>query len=168
MTAHVSTPHLLPFEIPSGKITFPLLTRWKNYSYGHLFLLNKMTFFLKKQIFITITICLILSACGGEPMGNTSVEGVPAGSAPVGSTSVGSTSVGSVPEGSTPVGTTPVGSAPVVRVIKHPGAPLTLSDLQTLKAYVDQGKEPWKSAYDQMANDGRPTSPMAWQARSRK
>lgn len=48
-----------------------------------------------------------------------------------------------------------MGSAPVVRVIKHPGAPLTLSDLQTLKAYVDQGKEPWKSAYDQMANDGK-------------
>jgi len=114
-----------------------------------------MTFFLKKQIFITITICLILSACGGEPMGNTSVEGVPAGSAPVGSTSVGSTSVGNTPVGSTPVGNTPVGSAPVVRVIKHPGAPLTLSDLQTLKAYVDQGKEPWKSAYDQMANDGK-------------
>lgn len=52
------------------------------------------------------------------------------------------------------MGSTPVGSAPVVRVIKHPGAPLTLSDLQTLKAYVDQGKEPWKSAYNMLANDG--------------
>jgi hypothetical protein len=42
-----------------------------------------------------------------------------------------------------------------VRVIKHPGAPLTLSDLQTLKAYVEQGKEPWKSAYDLLAKDGK-------------
>jgi hypothetical protein len=41
--------------------------------------------------------------------------------------------------------------SPQIRAIKHPGAPLTLSDLQTLKANVDQGKEPWKSAYDQMA-----------------
>jgi hypothetical protein len=47
------------------------------------------------------------------------------------------------------------GGSQQVRVIKHPGAPLTLSDLQTLKANVDQGKEPWKSAYDQMASDGK-------------
>jgi hypothetical protein len=37
----------------------------------------------------------------------------------------------------------------------HPGTPLTLSDLQTVKSYVDQGRQPWKSAYDQLANDGR-------------
>lgn len=42
-----------------------------------------------------------------------------------------------------------------VRVFVHPGAPLTLSDLQTLKAYVDQGREPWKSAYEQLAKDGK-------------
>lgn len=42
-----------------------------------------------------------------------------------------------------------------VRVITHPGAPLTLSDLQTLKAYVDQGRQPWKSGYDQLAKDGK-------------
>jgi hypothetical protein len=42
-----------------------------------------------------------------------------------------------------------------LRVITHPGAPLSLSDLQTLKAYVDQGKEPWKSGYDQLARDGK-------------
>lgn len=40
---------------------------------------------------------------------------------------------------------------PVVRVIKHPGVGLTLTDLQTLKAYVDQGREPWKSGYNQLA-----------------
>ncbi len=37
----------------------------------------------------------------------------------------------------------------------HPGTPLTLSDLATVKSYVDQGRQPWKSAYDQLANDGR-------------
>jgi regulation of enolase protein 1 (concanavalin A-like superfamily) len=37
----------------------------------------------------------------------------------------------------------------------HPGAPLTLSDLQALKANVDLGKEPWKSGYAALAADGR-------------
>ena len=37
----------------------------------------------------------------------------------------------------------------------HPGTPLTVSDLTTLKAYVDQGRQPWKSGYDQLANDGK-------------
>lgn len=37
----------------------------------------------------------------------------------------------------------------------HPGTPLTLSDLTTLKSYVDQGRQPWKSAYDQLKNDGK-------------
>ena len=37
----------------------------------------------------------------------------------------------------------------------HPGTPLTLSDLSTLKSYVDQGRQPWKSAYDQLTNDGK-------------
>lgn len=40
-------------------------------------------------------------------------------------------------------------------MFKHPGAPLSLSDLETLKAYVDQGKEPWKSAYEMLAKDGK-------------
>jgi len=46
-------------------------------------------------------------------------------------------------------------SAAESTVFSHPGAPLTLADLNTLKAYVDQGREPWKSAYDQLANDGK-------------
>jgi hypothetical protein len=37
----------------------------------------------------------------------------------------------------------------------HPGTPLTLSDLATLKSYVDQGRQPWKSAYDQLKNDSK-------------
>jgi len=47
------------------------------------------------------------------------------------------------------------GSAAEARVFTHPGTPLTLSDLSALKAQVDQGKQPWKSAYDMLANDGR-------------
>ncbi len=49
----------------------------------------------------------------------------------------------------------PYSVAADARVFAHPGAPLTLSDLDTLKSYVVQGKEPWKSAYDQLANDGK-------------
>ncbi|MVW60990.1 hypothetical protein GPY61_13730 [Massilia sp. NEAU-DD11] len=37
----------------------------------------------------------------------------------------------------------------------HPGTPLTAADLMTLKSYVAQGRQPWKSAYDQLANDGK-------------
>lgn len=37
----------------------------------------------------------------------------------------------------------------------HPGAPLSLADLQALKANVDQGREPWKSGYAALAGDGR-------------
>ena len=28
----------------------------------------------------------------------------------------------------------------------HPGAPLTASDLATIKSYINAGKQPWKSA----------------------
>jgi len=47
------------------------------------------------------------------------------------------------------------GSAQEVPVFKHPGTPLTLDDLATLKSYVDQGRQPWKSGFDQLANDGK-------------
>lgn len=47
------------------------------------------------------------------------------------------------------------GGSTGVPAFTHPGAPLTLSDLQTLKANVDQGKEPWKSAYALLAADGK-------------
>jgi hypothetical protein len=52
-------------------------------------------------------------------------------------------------------GSTGQGGSSGVRAFTHPGAPLTLSDLQTLKANVDQGKEPWKSAYELLAADGK-------------
>ncbi|MDR7149932.1 hypothetical protein J2W49_001887 [Hydrogenophaga palleronii] len=57
-------------------------------------------------------------------------------------------------DGSDPVPSSP--STPEqVRAITHPGAPLTLSDLQTLKVYIDEGRQPWKSAYELLAKDGR-------------
>jgi hypothetical protein len=44
---------------------------------------------------------------------------------------------------------------PVERVMVHPGAPISLSELEALKAHVDQGREPWLSAYQQMSRDGK-------------
>jgi len=45
----------------------------------------------------------------------------------------------------------------------HPGAPLTASDLATLKSYVDAGKQPWRSAYDRLVTDGRAKTSYAMQ-----
>jgi len=55
------------------------------------------------------------------------------------------------------------GGSPQVRVIKHPGAGVTLTDLQTLKSNVDQGKEPWKSGFNQLAN--RPNARLSYAGR---
>ena len=65
--------------------------------------------------------------------------------------------------GGTPGGSGGQGGSTEIHAFTHPGAPLTLSDLQTLKANVDQGKEPWKSAYALLAADGKskPTYVMA-------
>ncbi|MDR6639526.1 alginate lyase family protein [Paenarthrobacter nitroguajacolicus] len=65
--------------------------------------------------------------------------------------------------GGTPAVPVVTGGTPEVPVIKHPGAGLTLSDLQTVKANVDQGKEPWKSAFNQLANS--PTSRLSYAGR---
>ena len=68
-----------------------------------------------------------------------------------------------VPVPEVPVPEVPVVTSPEVRVIQHPGVGLSLSDLQTLKANVDQGKEPWKSGFDQLANS--PTSRLSYAGR---
>lgn len=52
------------------------------------------------------------------------------------------------------------------RVFAHPGAPLTRSDLETLKSYVDQGRQPWKSAFDLLSKDGKAQLTTACKARS--
>ncbi|MDH6170833.1 hypothetical protein M2282_006013 [Variovorax boronicumulans] len=52
------------------------------------------------------------------------------------------------------------GDTPVPRVIKHPGAGVTLSDLATLKANIDQGREPWTSGFAQVA--GSPQSRLGY------
>ena len=54
-------------------------------------------------------------------------------------------------------------SAAQVSGFVHPGAPLTASDLATLKSYVDAGKQPWKSAYDRLVTDGRAKTSYAMQ-----
>ena len=88
-----------------------------------------------------------LPGCGGEQAGNAGT--------------------GATPEmrvsKSSPPARIVAASAPAGGVFVHPGTPLTLTDLKTLKAYVDQGRQPWKSAYDMLARDGRaqPTYGMA-------
>jgi len=47
-----------------------------------------------------------------------------------------------------------------VRAYTHPGAPLSLSDLQVLKANVDNNREPWKSGYAALAS--RPQSQLTY------
>ena len=43
---------------------------------------------------------------------------------------------------------------PLALAYVHPGAPLSLVDLQTLKAKVDANQEPWKSGYAALTADG--------------
>jgi len=49
---------------------------------------------------------------------------------------------------------------PQAHAYTHPGAPLSLSDLQVLKANVDNNKEPWKSGYAYLAS--RPQSQLSY------
>lgn len=58
-------------------------------------------------------------------------------------------------DGTPGTGATPGTGGTAVRVFAHPGTPLTLSDLITLKSYVAEGRQPWKSGYDQLAGNGR-------------
>ena len=108
-----------------------------------------------------------MPASGNRPVANDAPVtgslpsiGSPAstGSTPgTGSTSNADAAVtGSTPSTGSTSGTvsTPATGATELRVFIHPGAPLTRSDLDTLKAYVDQGRQPWKSAYDNLVNDG--------------
>jgi len=93
---------------------------------------------------------VVLPGCGGGDSGSFQADArgpVVAGGAP---------EVPAVAGGTPETPAAPGDNTPVARVIKHPGAGLTLSDLTTLKAHVDQGKEPWTSGYNQMA--GSPMS----------
>lgn len=101
---------------------------------------------------------IVLPGCGGGDSGSFQA-GAPV-PAVAGGTSEIPAVAGDTPEIPTATGGTPEipaapGDTPVARVIKHPGVGVTLSDLTTLKAYVDQGREPWKSGYDQMAASPR-------------
>ncbi|WP_426335885.1 discoidin domain-containing protein [Pseudoduganella sp. R-31] len=117
-----------------------------------------------RTIALSVIAASIAAGCGGDlkTTGNTAApnnaSNSPASNDAGGTSGTGGAgNIGSTPgAGSTPgTGTTPANDSAVARVFTHPGAPLTRSDLLTLKSYVDQGREPWKSAYDQLANDGK-------------
>ena len=110
---------------------------------------------------------IVLTGCSSGDSGTADAPGVPVveGGTPQEVPIV----EGGTPEVPTIEGGTPQevpiveGGTPEVFAITHPGAGLTLSDLQTLKANVDQGKEPWKSAFNQLANS--PTSRLTYAGR---
>ena len=121
---------------------------------------------------------VVLPGCGGGRAGNAETGDAAAVSAGTGGSpdsplvgggtpqvpvAAGGAQGGSVVTGGIPEVPAVTGNTPEVRAIKHPGVGLTLSDLQTLKANVDQGKEPWKSGYDQLANS--PTSRLSYAGR---
>lgn len=127
-----------------------------------------------KTVFVAALLLLgsaVLPGCGGEQMGKPAAarpqqSSIVAGGAPESRVGTGDAAqVPIVPEAVPQVPIVPeeapaapvvIGDAPqAARVFVHPGAPLTLADLQTVKAYVDQGKQPWKSAYDLLASDGK-------------
>lgn len=135
---------------------------------------------MKKYKMRTIVLSIIAAGltvgCGAgtEDAGITTApnnaSNAPASSGTSGTPATGNTpSTGTTPDSGTApgtgtppsAGTTPsTGTAPgtggtAARVFAHPGIALTRSDLDTLKTYVDQGREPWKSAYQQLANDGK-------------
>lgn len=94
-----------------------------------------------KRLSLHILCLVVLSACDVEPTGTF---GVDAGNENPGNDV-------SVTDPDNPVDS----DDPEVRVITHPGAPLSLSDLETLKAYIEEGREPWKSGFDLLAKDGK-------------
>lgn len=103
----------------------------------------------------------VLIACGGAQIEGEVSAGTKASTGSEGLAGSGGSVESGGPAGS--VASTGSNSSQQVRAFTHPGAPLTLSDLQTLKANVDQGKEPWKSAFNQLANS--PTSRLSYAGR---
>ena len=130
---------------------------------------------------------VLLPACGGNPEnvetvstpevpvvagGTPETPAVPVGSPETPAVPVGKPETPAVPAAPPTAPTDPVDlpttptdpvDPPGVRAIKHPGAGLTLTDLQRLKANVDQGKEPWKSGFNQLAN--RPNARLSYAGR---
>lgn len=87
-----------------------------------------------------IMVALSLTACSGENSSG-SVSATSSETVPV-----------TLPE-TVPVTLPVTETEPVPSVtLKHPGVGLSLSDLETLKAYIDAGKEPWTSGFKQLAN----------------
>jgi len=122
-----------------------------------------------RKIALAIIAASIAAGCGGGSAGTGSavapdnVGNTPASSGSGSTPHTGTTpNAGGAPAtmstpdiGGTP-GTagTPATSGTELRIFSHPGAPLTRADLDMLKTYVDLGKQPWKSAYDNLVSDG--------------
>jgi hypothetical protein len=129
------------------------INRWK----------DGMKKFKMRTIVLTIIAAGLAAGCGGdlEGIGSRAIpnnaNNTPTSNGTGGPTGPDTTpgTVGTPGTDTTP-GTvsTPGTGGSAVRVFTHPGIPLTRSDLDTLKAYVDQGRQPWKSAYDNLVNDG--------------
>jgi hypothetical protein len=106
---------------------------------------------------------VVLPGCGGGDSENFQAGAtvpVVAGGTPEVPAVAGGTPETPATTGVTPEVPAAPGDTPVARVIKHPGVGVTLSDLATLKAYVDQGREPWTSGFEQVA--GSPMSRLSY------
>ncbi|WP_235505838.1 alginate lyase family protein [Variovorax sp. Root411] len=133
-------------------------------------LTKKVSMFDKTLIAVALLVLnsVALPGCGGGNAGSAQTGGAAETPVATGDTPEVPAVAGGTPETPAATGGTPEipaapGDTPGVRVIKHPGVGVTLSDLATLKAYVDQGKEPWKSGYNQLA--GSPESRLSYAGR---
>ncbi|MEJ2043954.1 MAG: alginate lyase family protein [Reinekea sp.] len=87
--------------------------------------------------------------------GDTTDGDVTDGDVTDGDATDGDATDGDVTDGDVTEGDDTDSGQPAVRTITHPGAPLSLSDLETLKTYIDQGREPWASGFELLSKDGR-------------
>jgi hypothetical protein len=110
-----------------------------------------------RAIALSLSAASLAAGCGGELKDTSSAPAPNASNAPSANGTGDMAGTGSTPGTAVPpaTGNTPSTGGTAARVFAHPGAPLTRSDLDTLKSYVEQGREPWKSAYEQLANNGR-------------
>jgi len=129
------------------------INRWK----------DGMDKYRMRAIVLSIIGASLAAGCGGgsegigamAASGNASLTPAPVGAGAANGTGGTTGAVGTPATDATPgTGGTPGTVSAAPRVFIHPGIPLTRSDLDTLKAYVDQGRQPWKSAYDNLVNDG--------------
>lgn len=108
---------------------------------------------------------VVLPGCGGGSEGfalpgGTQQTPAATGEIPAVPVATGGAPAVPVATGGTPEIPAAPADTPVARVIKHPGVGVSLSDLATLKTYIDQGREPWTSGFKQVA--GNPMSRLSY------